>query len=129
MLPLLLLPKLAGEPELRKEEVDDMPLVDPKPGVELVVGDRIGAAAVVFLIGVALGDQLRPSASADNYTYMLVNIPFIPLSHVYLPCHDKELHMLSDTFHAWTWCLSNQVETRRNPWPFCCHPSFCDPFC
>lgn len=67
MVPLLLLLKLAGEPELRKEEVDDMPLVDPKPGVE-VVGDRTGAAAaVVFLTGVALGDQLRPSASADNY--------------------------------------------------------------
>ena len=65
MVPLLLLLKLAGEPELRKEEVDDMPLVDPKPGVEFV-GDRTGAAAVVFLVGITLGDQLRPSASADN---------------------------------------------------------------
>lgn len=81
MLPLLpLLPKLAGEPELRKEEVDDMPLVDPKPGVELV-GDRIGAAAVFLIGAVALGDQLRPSASADNYVCILVNIPSIPLFH------------------------------------------------
>lgn len=81
MVPLVLLLKLAGEPELRKEEVDDMPLVDPKPGVE-VVGDRTGAAAVVFLTGVALGDQLRPSASADNYDSLL-NRTSILFFHVY----------------------------------------------